>query len=56
MGRPSAAQERAALGVRSTAGDQFRLTDGGGFRGPIGAINDESRALGYVVIGIFVLS
>ncbi len=37
-------------------GDQLGLTDGGGFWGAIGAINDNFGTLGYIIIGIFVLS
>jgi nickel/cobalt transporter (NiCoT) family protein len=37
-------------------GDQLGLTDGGGFWGAIGDINDNFGALGYVIIGIFLLS
>jgi len=37
-------------------GDQLGLTDGGGFWGAIGAINDNFGVLGYVIIGIFVFS
>jgi high-affinity nickel-transport protein len=37
-------------------GDQLGLTEGGGFWGAIGAINDNFGVLGYVIIGIFVLS
>jgi high-affinity nickel-transport protein len=37
-------------------GGQLGLTDGGGFWGAIGAINDNFGVLGYVIIGIFVLS
>jgi high-affinity nickel-transport protein len=37
-------------------GDQLGLTDGGGFWGAIGAINDNFGVLGYLIIGIFVLS
>ncbi len=37
-------------------GDQLGLTDGGGFWRAIRAINDNFGALGYVIIGIFVLS
>jgi len=36
--------------------DQLGLTDGGGFWGAIGAINDNFGVLGYVIIGIFALS
>jgi nickel/cobalt transporter (NiCoT) family protein len=37
-------------------GDQLGLTDGGGFGGAIGAINDNFGILGYIIAGIFVLS
>ncbi len=37
-------------------GDQLGLTDGGGFWGAIGAINDNFGTLGYIIIGIFALS
>jgi len=37
-------------------GDQLGLTDGGGFWGTIGGVNDNFGILGYVIIGIFVLS
>ncbi len=37
-------------------GDQLGLTDGGGFWGTIGGANDNFGILGYVIIGIFVLS
>jgi high-affinity nickel-transport protein len=37
-------------------GDQLGLTDGGGFWGAIGDINDNFGILGYVIIGIFVLA
>jgi high-affinity nickel-transport protein len=37
-------------------GDQLGLTDGGGFWGAIGAINDNFGTLGYIIVGIFVLS
>jgi nickel/cobalt transporter (NiCoT) family protein len=37
-------------------GDQLGLTDGGGFWGAIGAINDNFGILGYIIVGIFVLS
>jgi high-affinity nickel-transport protein len=36
--------------------DQLGLTDGGGFWGAIGAINDNFGILGYVIIGIFAVS
>ena len=35
-------------------GDQLGLTDGGGFWGAIGAINDNFGILGYIIIGIFL--
>jgi high-affinity nickel-transport protein len=37
-------------------GDQLGLTDGGGFWGAIGAINDNFGTLGYIIIGIFVVA
>lgn len=37
-------------------GDQLGLNDGVGFWGMIGAINDNFGMLGYIIIGIFVLS
>jgi nickel/cobalt transporter (NiCoT) family protein len=37
-------------------GDQLGLTDGGGFWGAIGAINDNFGVLGYVIIGIFLVA
>ena len=35
-------------------GDELGLTDGGGFWGMIGALNDNFGVLGYVIVGIFV--
>ena len=35
-------------------GDQLGLTDGGGFWGAIGSLNDNFGVLGYVIIGVFV--
>jgi nickel/cobalt transporter (NiCoT) family protein len=35
-------------------GDQLGLTDGGGFWGAIGAINDNFGVLGYMIIGVFL--
>jgi len=32
------------------------LTEGGGFWGAIGAINDNFGILGYIIVGIFILS
>ncbi len=37
-------------------GDQLGLTDGGGFWGAIGSLNDNFGVLGYVIVGIFVLA
>ena len=37
-------------------GDQLGLTDGGGFWGAIGAINDNFGIVGYIIIGIFAVS
>jgi nickel/cobalt transporter (NiCoT) family protein len=33
---------------------QLGLTDGGGFWGAIGSLNDNFGALGYVIVGVFV--
>jgi nickel/cobalt transporter (NiCoT) family protein len=44
------------LEVLNLIGDQLGLTDGGGFWGDIGAINDNFGVLGYIIVGIFVLS
>ena len=37
-------------------GDELALTDGGGFWGAIGAINDNFGILGFAIIGVFLLS
>jgi high-affinity nickel-transport protein len=37
-------------------GDQLGLTDGGGFWGAIGAINDNFGTLGYLLVGVFVVA
>lgn len=37
-------------------GDQLGLTDGGGFWGSVGALNDNFGTLGYIIVGIFILS
>ena len=37
-------------------GDELGFTGGGGFWGATGAINDNFGILGYIIIGIFVLS
>jgi high-affinity nickel-transport protein len=44
------------LEVLNLIGDRLGLTEGGGFWGAIGAINDNFGMLGYVIIGIFALS
>ena len=43
-----------ALETLNLIGDQLGLTDGGGFWGAIGAINDNFGLLGYVIVGVFV--
>ena len=37
-------------------GDQLGLTEGGGFWGAIGAINDNFGLLGYIIVAIFAVS
>jgi high-affinity nickel-transport protein len=37
-------------------GDELGLTDGGGFWGAIGRINDNFGILGYIIIGIFLVA
>jgi nickel/cobalt transporter (NiCoT) family protein len=37
-------------------GDQLGLTDGGGFWGAIGDLNDNFGVLGYGIVGIFVIA
>ena len=37
-------------------GDQLGLTDGGGFWGAIGALNDNFGVLGYVIVGVFIVA
>jgi high-affinity nickel-transport protein len=37
-------------------GDQLGLTDGGGFWGAVGALNDNFGEIGYLIIGIFVVA
>src|SRR5208337_2248426 len=44
------------LEVLNLIGDQLGLTDGGGFWGAIGAINDNFGTLGYIIVGIFIVS
>jgi high-affinity nickel-transport protein len=45
-----------SLETLNLVGDQLGLTDGGGFWGAIGAINDHFGILGFVIIAIFVVS
>ncbi len=35
-------------------GDQLGLTDGGGFWGAIGSLNDNFGMLGYLIVGVFI--
>jgi high-affinity nickel-transport protein len=42
------------LEVLNLIGDQLGLTDGGGFWGVIGTLNDNFGILGFVIVGIFV--
>src|SRR5208282_3760040 len=44
------------LETLNLVGDQLGLTDGGGFWGAIGSLNDNFGMLGYVIIGIFVVA
>jgi high-affinity nickel-transport protein len=37
-------------------GDRLGLTDRGGFWGAIGALNDNFGALGYLIVGIFIVA
>ncbi len=37
-------------------GDQLGLTDGGGFWGAIGALNDNFGVIGFAIVGIFVVA
>ena len=41
------------LETLSLIGDQLGLTDGGGFWGAIGSLNDSFGVLGYLIVGIF---
>ena len=42
--------------VLNLIGDRLGLTGGGGFWGAIGAISDNFGVLGFVIVGIFILS
>ena len=44
------------LEVLNLIGDQLGLSDGGGFWGAIGAINDNFGALGYGIVALFIAS
>jgi nickel/cobalt transporter (NiCoT) family protein len=44
------------LEVLNLIGDKLGLTEGAGFWGAIGAINDNFGILGYIIVGIFILS
>ena len=42
------------LETLNLVGDQLGLTDGGGFWGAVGALNDNFGVLGYLIVGVFV--
>jgi nickel/cobalt transporter (NiCoT) family protein len=42
------------LETLNLVGDQLGLTDGGGFWGLVGSLNDNFSALGYAIVGIFI--
>ncbi len=44
------------LEVLNLVGDELGLTDGGGFWGAVGALNDNFGALGYLIVGLFVVA
>ncbi len=44
----------AGIEVLNLVGDQFGLTDAGGFWGAIGSLNDNFGVLGFAIVGIFV--
>ena len=44
------------LEVLNLVGDELGLTDGGGFWGAIGAVNDNFGTLGYILVGVFALA
>jgi high-affinity nickel-transport protein len=43
-----------SLETLNLVGDQLGLTDGGGFWGAVGTLNDNFGALGYIIVGIFL--
>jgi len=45
-----------SLEALNLIGDRFALNDHGGFWGLIGAINDNFGVLGYIIVGIFIVS
>ena len=45
-----------SLEVLNLIGDQLGLTDGGGFWGAIGSLNDNFGVLGYLIVGIFIVA
>ncbi len=44
------------LEVLNLIGDQLGLTDGGGFWGVIGSLNDNFGVLGFAIVGIFIVA
>jgi high-affinity nickel-transport protein len=44
------------LETLNLVGDQLGLTDGGGFWGAIGELNDNFGVLGYIIVGIFIVA
>ncbi|MGO9721878.1 MAG: HoxN/HupN/NixA family nickel/cobalt transporter [Methylocella sp.] len=44
------------LETLNLTGDQLGLTDGAGFWGVIGSLNDNFSILGYVIVGIFIVA
>ena len=44
------------LETLNLVGDQLGLSDGGGFWGAVGALNDNFGTLGYLIVGLFVLA
>ena len=44
------------LKTLNPVGDKFGLTDGGGFWGAIGTLNNNFGVLGHVIVGLFVVA
>ena len=42
------------LEVLNLIGDQLGLTEGDGFWGAVGSLNDNFGVLGYVIVGVFI--